>query len=1100
VIAVDQIIDLVIQGKNETEGMYASLLSDQQKVRELFNVSADERKAKLEEWAKGETAAAAAVMKTTEAVTHGAGAVREGAEGWSKATVEISHFLGVSEHTTESLLKMGSSPAASIAAIGVLAAVAAEAAKGLFELVMAGGEWAKETQRDATVMGVSVEQVQKYKLAVAESGVSFAQLSTSASMLERKLGEDAEAFARMGFSVEKLKEMDPGQLLQTILEHVAGLGSQYEKTAALAELFGRGGARAMLPIIEHLKDLNENAEKFNTVVGKDSVAALKQVDEASVHLNASWEALKHNFAAALAPDLTRWLDTVAAAIASLGKTINEHKDTIAIFFRVAFAPLGVSPGASGASPKPPPLDPDLGYIPGIGFASKREYDAMVKAGADFLKRTDAEAKAAAKAATENLKMEARARQQIEDQEHAERIRALNQFIKVFGDESKKQTEIELAGIKDRMEGLRREEHFRQEVAAEVARINADSVRLGVDAEKALESARAQGNVSLDAEIAKVRASTNAHVEELTARKAKLEVQMQQPNLSKDVQRALQGEVAEVEKAIAAYKKAGETSKQFLTRMRKVRDLQNFATALSGIDTVLGQIGISAESDTRILINMFAQMAAAAAQIASGDVVGGAVHGITAFIGGILGLGSGAEKARQELEKLKAEAIRSAGSLDELKHAAGEAGWAIDRAFASQSVQEFNGWMQVANDIMAQHKKTVEGLHTAMGGLDLMVKGFTEHMQKSGLSIDDVNGRLRNYEQRLKAAGLSIDEINKKLDEKRQHLERIVVVTEEDQAAFDRLGKYAASMFAQLVRETGDFLGALAAIGPTLDELQHLQEQYGFTVSASLAKLLGVKDVVVANKDLFDSLSGLNQMMKGLGDNMMFTLGLANDFGLDATDIFNKLKDRVGDGTQAMALMQPTLQQLWEHQQKFHDITDEATLSLLHEAETAGLVGDQFKSTMDKVLDVLLAIAQVLGATIPKYLRDLDGKKATINVHTNYTSSGTPPPDDQPPRDRGFAAGGFVPAVPGGVRALLGEGGEGEWVVPQSQARSFAQRMIGSDGAAMPSVVLNVHNTVNVNGTGNDREIGRSVAAQMRNHAGELHRIFSQEMARIARRL
>lgn len=41
---------------------------------------------------------------------------------------------------------------------------------------------------------------------------------------------------------------------------------------------------------------------------------------------------------------------------------------------------------------------------------------------------------------------------------------------------------------------------------------------------------------------------------------------------------------------------------------------------------------------------------------------------------------------------------------------------------------------------------------------------------------------------------------------------------------------------------------------------------------------------------------------------------------------------------------------------------------------------------------------------------------------------------------GFATGGYVPASPGGQLVLVGEGGEGEYIVPKSQAENFGNGM------------------------------------------------------------
>ena len=45
----------------------------------------------------------------------------------------------------------------------------------------------------------------------------------------------------------------------------------------------------------------------------------------------------------------------------------------------------------------------------------------------------------------------------------------------------------------------------------------------------------------------------------------------------------------------------------------------------------------------------------------------------------------------------------------------------------------------------------------------------------------------------------------------------------------------------------------------------------------------------------------------------------------------------------------------------------------------------------------------------------------------------------------MASGGYVPATPGGTLVRLGEGGQGEWVIPNSQ-----MSLVGAGG---PSVVL-----------------------------------------------
>jgi hypothetical protein len=66
----------------------------------------------------------------------------------------------------------------------------------------------------------------------------------------------------------------------------------------------------------------------------------------------------------------------------------------------------------------------------------------------------------------------------------------------------------------------------------------------------------------------------------------------------------------------------------------------------------------------------------------------------------------------------------------------------------------------------------------------------------------------------------------------------------------------------------------------------------------------------------------------------------------------------------MEMMQPQLQKLWEAQQTFGLKTDAATQALIDQAVTQGLVGQNMKDVNSQILDVLTAIAKVLGAELP----------------------------------------------------------------------------------------------------------------------------------------
>jgi len=112
------------------------------------------------------------------------------------------------------------------------------------------------------------------------------------------------------------------------------------------------------------------------------------------------------------------------------------------------------------------------------------------------------------------------------------------------------------------------------------------------------------------------------------------------------------------------------------------------------------------------------------------------------------------------------------------------------------------------------------------------------------------------------------------------------------------------------------------------------------------------------------LSGITQILKGLGEAGALTAEIFNAMGADAATMYQTLLDRGVESNQAMLMMQPTLQALWEAQRDFGFVTDEATQKLIDQGVAAGMVGEKQQSINKQMLDVLLMIAKVLGADIP----------------------------------------------------------------------------------------------------------------------------------------
>lgn len=310
----------------------------------------------------------------------------------------------------------------------------------------------------------------------------------------------------------------------------------------------------------------------------------------------------------------------------------------------------------------------------------------------------------------------------------------------------------------------------------------------------------------------------------------------------------------------------------------------------------------------------------------GTAIGAGVGAVAGFIGGIFGGKKKKKQDAEELKNLQKDLVATFGSMANLEKAASSVGVSIDKAFSTKKPEEAKKVIQELNDALEAQQKRLEGIATATEGLNAKVTGAQERLAKGGAA--------------------AVEE-------------------------FKRLDTFTSAVFAAQVKETGDMFGALAALEPSLAILSDAQKNLGVEGSKTLTGLLGFRETVTVNKDVADSVQSLNQLMKGLGEAGVTNKDLFAAFGEDAGAQIRTMAERGVDVNQQMMMMQPTLQALWEGQKKFGAVTDESTAALLKQAEEQGIVGSSMQSVNQKMLDVLLAIGDALGATIPDALRNVE---------------------------------------------------------------------------------------------------------------------------------
>ena len=343
------------------------------------------------------------------------------------------------------------------------------------------------------------------------------------------------------------------------------------------------------------------------------------------------------------------------------------------------------------------------------------------------------------------------------------------------------------------------------------------------------------------------------------------------------------------------------------------------------------------------------------------------------------------------------------------------------------------------------------------------------------------------EKALARLSTAIDGIVKQTDRWYRSLMNSDTATAKTQEQFERLELYATAAFARIMQESGDLWQALQQLAPALEQLIEASKKFGLETSYSFEQLIGLYQSMSRNKEVMDAAGALLQIMQGLGNQLYVNSDLAAAFGADVNELFNKLIAGGATSREALVLLQPLLQQLWQMSHDYGVELDDNTKKLLAQAEAQGIVGEQFKSTEDKILDALIAglsaLIEAVGGQLPAAwaaaAAAAQGYADTQNGIPIPTTTGTPPPSGSGPSGPSpgpgwiwdpvqqrwvpaaghamggitagnvlpflprAAAGAIAPDIAGGTAFVAGEGGSPELIAP---IRALAQE-IGAAAAA-----------------------------------------------------
>lgn len=191
----------------------------------------------------------------------------------------------------------------------------------------------EQIERMTRMTGMSAEGVQQFQNAVAvmggdaeSAGMSLIRLERNVADAAQGIGNSAQAFQRLGVSMNTLKSGDVSAVLAEMADQLERTADGANKTSAMLEVAGRGGAQ-LIPILDGgrqgLEALQEAVGATGVTLSEDLIEKFSASAEAIKLMDMSSKALHQSLYAALEPAL----DAVAAGLTSMNENATKSIDS-----------------------------------------------------------------------------------------------------------------------------------------------------------------------------------------------------------------------------------------------------------------------------------------------------------------------------------------------------------------------------------------------------------------------------------------------------------------------------------------------------------------------------------------------------------------------------------------------------------------------------------------------------------------------------------------------------------------------------------------------------------------------------------------------------
>lgn len=179
--------------------------------------------------------------------------------------------------------------------------------------------------------GINREELQRWKYAAEQSGADIGKLEVGMKKLSEtmdkastgsKLG--AEAFDRLGISMEEVESKSPSEMFELVAKKLADMPDSAERNALGNQLLGKSYTELM-PLLnagsEGMQQLKDRADELGIVMSEDAVKANVVFGDTLADVKSSFGAVFMHLSDEFLPALQSFLDFILANMPEIQKVV-----------------------------------------------------------------------------------------------------------------------------------------------------------------------------------------------------------------------------------------------------------------------------------------------------------------------------------------------------------------------------------------------------------------------------------------------------------------------------------------------------------------------------------------------------------------------------------------------------------------------------------------------------------------------------------------------------------------------------------------------------------------------------------------------------------